>query len=435
MARAAPARGLRRRARRARACASSTRGGDRRRGRSIDDVILGLRHRDAGDRRSASCADDGEPRRAAPRPGARRAAGHAAPAAGARRARRSTRPGLTWADVRPDRRRRRARAASPACGSGSPPRARSRRRAGAARRRLDARGAGRGGRAPSRRRARRPRRPPRRGVRRRLARRRARCWPRPRSRPRRSPSGSPRCRRAVAGRGGRGGTLPGPARAGRGRGPGGRSALPPRQRRWPLCRLGAGGEPVDRDALAPGLPARARRRSPASRDRSARRRRRDPPPHLRRPPAGRRDRAPRVPDAVVAGDVRARALQAGGHLPGRARSTASSSATCLLALRHGLARDERRRRPRPAPRAGSPRRCSTRCSSASATRDAQLTLEVRRSNAGAIALYERFGFRAAGVRRRYYQDNGEDALIMWRTPATLRGHARRRARTRGAGAR
>ena len=32
-----------------------------------------------------------------------------------------------------------------------------------------------------------------------------------------------------------------------------------------------------------------------------------------------------------------------------------------------------------------------------------------------------FGFRSAGVRRRYYQDNGEDARIMWRTPATLRG--------------
>jgi ribosomal-protein-alanine N-acetyltransferase len=54
-------------------------------------------------------------------------------------------------------------------------------------------------------------------------------------------------------------------------------------------------------------------------------------------------------------------------------------------------------------------------------RDAQLTLEVRRSNAGAIELYERFGFRSAGVRRRYYQDNGEDAIVMWRTPATLRG--------------
>ena len=53
--------------------------------------------------------------------------------------------------------------------------------------------------------------------------------------------------------------------------------------------------------------------------------------------------------------------------------------------------------------------------------DAQYTLEVRRSNEGAIALYDRFRFRAAGLRRRYYQDNGEDAVVMWRTPATLRG--------------
>jgi len=41
------------------------------------------------------------------------------------------------------------------------------------------------------------------------------------------------------------------------------------------------------------------------------------------------------------------------------------------------------------------------------------TLEVRVSNHGAIAMYERFGFRPAGVRPRYYHDNGEDALIMW----------------------
>ena len=52
---------------------------------------------------------------------------------------------------------------------------------------------------------------------------------------------------------------------------------------------------------------------------------------------------------------------------------------------------------------------------------AQYTLEVRCSNQGAIELYEGFGFRSAGLRRRYYQDNGEDALIMWRTPATLNG--------------
>ena len=47
--------------------------------------------------------------------------------------------------------------------------------------------------------------------------------------------------------------------------------------------------------------------------------------------------------------------------------------------------------------------------------DAQVTLEVRRSNHGAVALYERFGFRSAGVRPRYYADNGEDAVVMWRT--------------------
>ncbi len=52
---------------------------------------------------------------------------------------------------------------------------------------------------------------------------------------------------------------------------------------------------------------------------------------------------------------------------------------------------------------------------------ARFTLEVRRSNQVAIHLYEREGFRAAGLRRRYYQDNGEDALVMWRTPATLAG--------------
>ncbi len=45
--------------------------------------------------------------------------------------------------------------------------------------------------------------------------------------------------------------------------------------------------------------------------------------------------------------------------------------------------------------------------------EARYTLEVRVSNTSAIAMYRRFGFRSAGVRRRYYHDNGEDALIMW----------------------
>lgn len=41
-----------------------------------------------------------------------------------------------------------------------------------------------------------------------------------------------------------------------------------------------------------------------------------------------------------------------------------------------------------------------------------ITLEVRRGNAPARALYERFGFRELGVRQRYYSDNGEDAIVM-----------------------
>jgi [ribosomal protein S18]-alanine N-acetyltransferase len=48
-----------------------------------------------------------------------------------------------------------------------------------------------------------------------------------------------------------------------------------------------------------------------------------------------------------------------------------------------------------------------------AGRELPFTLEVRVSNRPAIAMYERLGFRSAGVRPRYYQDNGEDALIMW----------------------
>jgi [ribosomal protein S18]-alanine N-acetyltransferase len=44
------------------------------------------------------------------------------------------------------------------------------------------------------------------------------------------------------------------------------------------------------------------------------------------------------------------------------------------------------------------------------------TLEVRLSNTEAIKLYEKLGFTRQGVRRGYYTDNREDALIMWRDP-------------------
>lgn len=42
------------------------------------------------------------------------------------------------------------------------------------------------------------------------------------------------------------------------------------------------------------------------------------------------------------------------------------------------------------------------------------TLEVRASNEPAIGLYKKFGFVSEGLRKGYYEDNGEDAIIMWR---------------------
>lgn len=42
------------------------------------------------------------------------------------------------------------------------------------------------------------------------------------------------------------------------------------------------------------------------------------------------------------------------------------------------------------------------------------TLEVRASNEAAISLYVKLGFKPAGIRKAYYEDNGEDAIIMWR---------------------
>ena len=42
-----------------------------------------------------------------------------------------------------------------------------------------------------------------------------------------------------------------------------------------------------------------------------------------------------------------------------------------------------------------------------------LTLEVRTSNTAAIGLYSKYGFNSLGTRKGYYQDNNEDALIMW----------------------
>ncbi|HHV28034.1 ribosomal protein S18-alanine N-acetyltransferase [Acetivibrio mesophilus] len=44
----------------------------------------------------------------------------------------------------------------------------------------------------------------------------------------------------------------------------------------------------------------------------------------------------------------------------------------------------------------------------------KMTLEVRKSNAAAQALYIKYGFKEQGCRKGYYSDNGEDAIIMWK---------------------
>ena len=116
-------------------------------------------------------------------------------------------------------------------------------------------------------------------------------------------------------------------------------------------------------------------------------------------------------DPVVAGDVRARALEALGDLPrahGRGRLAGylvCSRYADVWHLMNIAVMPERRRQ-------GIARRLLERLFD-EAGPDARYTLEVRTSNHGAIAMYEQLGFRRAGHRRRYYHDNGEDALIMW----------------------
>ena len=54
-----------------------------------------------------------------------------------------------------------------------------------------------------------------------------------------------------------------------------------------------------------------------------------------------------------------------------------------------------------------------------------MTLEVRRANAGAQAMYRKFGFQTVGVRRGYYVETGEDAYIMWAESVWTPDYARR----------
>ena len=91
---------------------------------------------------------------------------------------------------------------------------------------------------------------------------------------------------------------------------------------------------------------------------------------------------------------------------------------CNYWLVADLRRGPHPRRSRPTPITGAPasgRGCSrTRSTRAARSARTLATLEVRRGNRPAIALYERAGFRTVHVRPRYYQDDGEDALVMLR---------------------
>ena len=186
-----------------------------------------------------------------------------------------------------------------------------------------------------------------------------------------------------------------------------RAALP--RRSWRAIRA--------RRARRAALPARPRRRdvrlgmSVAVSGRAAARL------ELARPHAIEEIERALVPDAVVALDVRRRARQA-VVASASARSTATRLVGYLIVSRYvdawhvmNVAVASGAPRPRDRQRAaGAPVRADRE------RRRRGYTLEVRVSNEGAIRLYERSASSARGIRRGYYTDNREDALIMWRDP-------------------
>ena len=85
----------------------------------------------------------------------------------------------------------------------------------------------------------------------------------------------------------------------------------------------------------------------------------------------------------------------------------------MMTLDEG-ARHDHRRRPAAAPGARSgPACCCVLAREAIGRGATALTLEVRMSNNGAQDMYRRFGFAPVGVRKNYYQEVNEDALVMW----------------------
>ena len=231
-----------------------------------------------------------------------------------------------------------------------------------------------------------------------------------------------------AGRGRRGGTLQSGARTGRSGGAVRRFPRPSRQRPdgvlgWDGRESPSTATPCSRTTTASRTPSRPTRLS----DRT-----RQPPPSrsaASRTPTCRRSSRSSAARSRRRGRWRCSCSSCPSR-PGsawRRRSPGRGAARArarrlpdLLALRHGLARDERRRGPDAAPprdRDGDDRVAAL----AGGTRRAAHArgAPVQRGRDHAVRAL-RLSVRA-GVRRRYYQDNGEDAIVMWRTPATLRG--------------
>ena len=201
----------------------------------------------------------------------------------------------------------------------------------------------------------------------------------------------------VAGLAGRGGRAHrrAPSRARR------RAARAPAVLRAPTRRRARARERRGLAAPAPDLAALAVRR--AADARRSRRRRRPAAPDVhqslgrRRDSLGAREHRRRASvRACAAATARSSPIAPAGWSSTSCTSTASPSTSSWR--RQGAGATAARRA------------CSTTRPAAGAT---AATLEVRQSNAAARALYEGLGFRVEGVRRDYYQDPREDALILW----------------------